>query len=135
MPIAEITISVTDRRRIHELLLNEPARKLPALALLKRKLELAHVVEPEQMPDDIVTLNSQVRVLEASTDSEYGFTLVVPGLTMRPGDVSILAPVGAAAFGLKTGQEIFWYGSSGRRVGVRILDIPYQPEAMGEYHL
>lgn len=135
MPLSKITISFTDRKRIRELLAAQPARRRPVLALLERKLELAHVVEPEQMPDDVVTLNSQVRVLEASTDSEYGFTLVVPGSAMRPGDVSVLAPVGAAAFGLRTGQEIFWYGSSGRRVGVRILDIPFQPEAMGQYHL
>lgn len=135
MPISEITLSITDIKRIRALLAHEPVRRLPALALLQRKLELAHVVSPEQMPDDVVTLNSQVRVLEASTDSEYGFTLVVPSAEMRPGDVSVLAPVGAATIGLKAGQEIFWHGSSGRRVGVRILGIPYQPEAMGQYYL
>ena len=130
-----VTISDNDRRRVRALLESAREHQLPALALLERKLEIANVVRPEQMPGDVVTLNSRIRVHEASTDAEYGFTLVVPGAEMRAGDVSVLAPVGAASLGLKVGQEIFWYGRTGRRVGLRILNIVYQPEAMGEYHL
>lgn len=130
-----VTVSATDRDRIRELLANQSRCHRPAHALLERKLEMANVVHPEEIPGDVVTLNSQIRVLEADTESVYGFTLVIPDMSGRSGDVSVLAPVGAAAFGLKEGQEIFWYGQTGRRVGLRILSIVYQPEAMGQYHL
>ena len=130
-----ITMSETDRYRIEELLASRDRQRCAAFALLERKLEMARVVRPDLVPADVVTLNSHITVHEASTDAEYGFRLVVPGSTDCAGDVSVLAPVGAAAIGLRPGQEIFWYGRSGRKVGLRILSILYQPEAMGHYHL
>lgn len=130
-----ITMSETDRYRIQELLAGSERSRCAASALLERKLEMAKVVRPDLVPADVVTLNSHITVHEAATDAEYGFRLVIPGTTGCVGDVSVLAPVGAAAIGLRPGQEIFWYGRSGRKVGLRILDILYQPEAMGHYHL
>ena len=130
-----IMISETDRDRIHDLLTGGPRRLSPVTALLEKKLELATVVRSDQIPSDLVTLNSRIRVLDSAADAEYGFRLVIPGTTNCIGDVSILAPVGAAALGLRSGQEIFWCGRSGRKVNLRILDIVYQPEAMGQYHL
>jgi regulator of nucleoside diphosphate kinase len=130
-----LTVSETDRHRIHELLCSGSRSRSAAVALLEKKLEIAIVVRPDQMPSDVVTLNSRVWVHEASTDAEYGFKLVIPGATECVGDVSVLAPVGAAAIGLRAGQEIFWHGQSGRKVYLRTLSILYQPEAMGQYHL
>lgn len=130
-----ITISETDHYRIHDLLVDGSRRLSPARALLERKLEIARVVQPNLIPSDVVTLNSLILVHESATDAEYGFRLVIPGETSCIGDISILTPVGAAALGMRLGQEFFWYGRSGRKVGLRILDIVYQPEAMGDYHL
>lgn len=132
---AAITISETDCHRIRELLASGSRLRYQAVALLEKKLEIANVVRPDRMPPDVITLNSRVRVHEALTDTEYGFALVIPCASNRTGDVSVLAPVGAAALGLKTGQEIFWYGQSGHRINMRILHILYQPEANGHYHL
>ncbi|RZI42703.1 nucleoside diphosphate kinase regulator [Herbaspirillum sp. HC18] len=130
-----ITISETDHYRIHDFLSDGSRRLSPVRMLLEKKLEIARVVQPNLMPSDVVTLNSLVLVHETVTDAEYGFRLVIPGATSCIGDVSILTPVGTAALGMRLGQEIFWYGRSGRKVGLRILDIVYQPEAMGHYHL
>jgi regulator of nucleoside diphosphate kinase len=130
-----ITISETDQRRIQELLAGGTPHRCAAAVLLAKKLQMAKVVRPDQIPPDVVTLNSWIKVHEASSDAEYGFRLVIPGTTGCVGDVSVLAPVGAAAIGLRTGQEIFWYGRSGRRVRLRILNVLYQPEAAGQYHL
>lgn len=130
-----ITMSDADRYRIRELLASRERQRCAAYALLEKKLEMAKVVRPDLVPADVVTLNSRITVHEAATDAEYGFRLVIPGRAGCAGDVSVLAPVGAAAIGLRPGQEIFWHGRSGRTVGLRILDILYQPEAMGHYHL
>ena len=51
-----------------------------------------------------------------------------------PGKVSILAPVGSALLGLRTGQAIDWPMPGGNSTRLRVLEIRYQPEAAGEYN-
>jgi regulator of nucleoside diphosphate kinase len=45
-----------------------------------------------------------------------------------------LAPLGSALIGLRVGQEIAWRMPSGVR-RVRVVAVPYQPEASGEFDL
>ena len=48
--------------------------------------------------------------------------------------VSILAPVGSALLGLRTGDSIDWPMPGGRTARLEVLAIRYQPEAAGELH-
>jgi len=50
------------------------------------------------------------------------------------GWVSVLAPLGSALLGLRVGQEIDWRMPGGVR-RVRVLAVPYQPEAAGDLTL
>ena len=62
-------------------------------------------------------------------------TLVYPhDADGTPGKVSILAPVGSALLGLRTGQAIDWPMPGGNSTRLRVLEIRYQPEAAGEYN-
>jgi regulator of nucleoside diphosphate kinase len=47
------------------------------------------------------------------------------------GCVSVLAPIGAALLGLQVGQAIDWPLPGGRTKRLRIVEVPYQPEAAG----
>ena len=132
-----LLLSRLDAERI-EALLEQPQYRSLNTRALQEELERADVVEPAQMPADIITMNStaRVRLEEAGQgDHEHELTLVYP----RDADgsaekVSILAPVGSALLGLRVGDAIDWPMPGGRSARLHVLAIRYQPEAAGELH-
>jgi regulator of nucleoside diphosphate kinase len=48
------------------------------------------------------------------------------------GRISVLAPVGTALLGLVVGQTIEWPMPSGQSRRLRVVAVPYQPEAAGD---
>lgn len=104
------------------------------LDLLRAELDRAEVLEPEDMPADVVTMNSRVRIVDERTGEEQELTLVFPAhADAERSAVSILAPVGSALLGLRVGDSIDWPLPDGRTRRIRVVAIPYQPEAAGEY--
>lgn len=130
-----IIVSSLDLERI-EALLDAPAhRHFPGSEALRAELARADVVEPQRMPADVVTMNSQVNVIDIGNGEEYDLTLVYPrDADGDPGKVSVLAPVGSAILGLRVGQSIQWPMPGGRQLVLRIAAIRYQPEASGQLH-
>lgn len=128
-----VTLSTADHIRITHVLSRDHEKNNHATALLIKKLSAAHLVAPQRVPPNLVTMNSRVIFAETDTQAVYGFTLAYPGQNMHTGDVSVLSAVGAALLGLSVGQDIHWVGASGRRLGLRVLDVIYQPEANGMY--
>lgn len=130
-----LVISRLDCERIEELLEQPQFQNLPGVKTLRAELERATVLEPREMPTDVITMNSTARFRDESSDEERELTLVYPrdadGAASR---VSILAPVGSALLGLRVGQSIDWQVPDGRQLRLRVLAIQYQPEASGEYH-
>jgi len=47
--------------------------------------------------------------------------------------LSVLAPVGAALIGLRTGDTIHWELPGGTATHLEVLELIWQPEAAGEY--
>lgn len=127
-----ITMSSRDFDRIEALLAR--AQDKERYADLRAELERAAVVDSEDMPADIVTMNSTVRLADVDNGQEMTLSLVYPNDVVDTGTVSILAPVGSALLGLTTNQQIDWPMPSGRKRRLRVLEISYQPEASGEYH-
>lgn len=130
-----IVVSSLDLERI-EALLEAPAhRHFPGLEALRAEIARAAIVEPEQMPADVVTMNSTAKIIDESSKDEYQLTLVYPrDADGDPGKVSVLAPVGSAILGLRIGDSIRWPMPGGREVALRIAAISYQPEAAGHLH-
>jgi regulator of nucleoside diphosphate kinase len=129
-----ITVSSLDLQRIEALLESDSYKNLPGIAALEAELHRANIVEPNEVPPGLITMNSKVRFIDEATDGEYGLTLVYPNSNNPPGAVSILAPVGSALLGLSVGQSIAWQVPGGRELRLRVLEVIYQPEASGEYH-
>lgn len=97
-----------DFDRLEAILDALPVETFPGKTELRGELDRAEVVEPQDVPPDVVTMNSKVRfVLESG--EEFCLTLVYPqdidGSTER---ISILAPVGSALLGLSAGAQIEW---------------------------
>lgn len=77
--------------------------------LLQTELDRATVVEANQVPQDVVTMNSLVTYMDLALKKENKIQLVYPhDANLSQGKVSILAPVGAALLGLRVGQTIDW---------------------------
>ncbi|AUD77756.1 nucleoside diphosphate kinase regulator [Kangiella profundi] len=102
---------------------------------LETELERAEIVEPEEIPANVVTMNSTVRFKVASSDEEFEYTLVYPkDADGSKHKISILAPVGSAMLGLKEGGEIEWPKPGGGSLTVHIDQIVSQPEREGLYY-
>lgn len=105
------------------------------VASLRSELERAKVVPPQEVPPDVITMNSKVRLLDIADDDEFTFTLVFPQDADHQQDkISILAPIGTAVLGYRVGDTISWEVPDGIRK-LKVLEILYQPEASGDYHL
>jgi regulator of nucleoside diphosphate kinase len=104
------------------------SRDEPHLEMLARELEHASVVPSEDIPPDVITMNSRVRIEDVDTGIDVAYTLAFPAAADRPGKLSILAPVGTALLGYREGDVIEWPVPRGLR-RVRVLEVLYQPEA------
>ena len=127
-----LLLSRLDCARLEALLEASPSADTRGLAA---ELERAHLVEPGEMPGDVITMNSTARFRDEESGDERGITLVYPHeATGAPGLVSILAPVGSALLGLRVGHAIDWPMPGGRIARLRVLSVSHQPEATGDLH-
>lgn len=131
----QIVLSSLDLDRIEALLAALPASVFPGKADLQAELDRADVVAPEEIPANVVTMNSTVEFSIVETGQSFCLTLVYPrDLDGSADKLSILAPVGSALLGLSVGDELAWPGPGGKAMTVQVQRIVYQPESAGELH-
>lgn len=111
-----------------------------SLAAAAEQLELEldrATVEPQaRVPPDVVTMRSRILFEDVETGRRREATLVYPEeANIEQSRISILAPVGLAVLGLKVGDTIEWPLPNARLTRVRIVEVLYQPEAAGDFHL
>lgn len=122
-----ITVSTLDIERLEALLESNHNQGL------LDELARARVVEPEDIPSDVVTMRSQVRFDIEQPPQQLCMTLAYPkDMAELPDGISILTPIGTALLGLKVGDSIDWPRPDGQLTTLRIVDVPYQPERAGE---
>ncbi len=132
----EIILSSLDSERLYSLIDSLPKNSVAGIEDLEEELSRAKIVEPKEIPANIVTMNSTVRFLVESTQKEFELTLVYPKNVDSNGKtISILAPVGSALLGLSIGDQIEWPKPGGGFLKVQITEITYQPERAGDYQL
>ena len=130
-----IILTSLDLNRLEALLDSLPANAFAGRAELQAELERAEIVAPDQVPPDVVTMNSTVRFTIAETGETFRLTLVYPkDVGGDAGRISVLAPVGSALLGLSVGDEMQWPRPGGGVSTVRVDEVVYQPERSGELH-
>ena len=83
---------------------------------LSEDLDRASIINAKNVPHDVVTMNSKVCVMDVDSGEEMTFTLVFPeAADLSKGKVSVLAPVGSAVLGYRTGDMVEWKIPSGKR--------------------
>jgi regulator of nucleoside diphosphate kinase len=105
------------------------------LDALEAGLELAQVLDSEEIPEDVVTMNSTVEICDLDSGEAETYTVLYPqDADIATDRISVLAPVGRALLGKRVGDVIRVTVPSGQR-RIRIEAIRFQPERAGAYHL
>lgn len=122
----EIIISSTDAARILNCIENARSGRLSApinLVPLMNELNRAKLVNPDKMPEDIVTMNSKVTLHNGKTNKIMEIEIVYPQeADISKSKISIFAPVGTALLGYRKGDIVEWNTPSGN-MELKILDI------------
>ena len=102
---------------------------------LEAELDRAEIVEPKDIPADVITMRSKVRLKDLVSGESNTYSLVFPTeADFAEGKISVLAPIGTAILGYRQGDTIEWPVPSGLR-RLKIEEILYQPESAGDHDL
>ncbi len=133
-----IHLTKFDLERLRQLLQDAQLtdyRKSEYLEMLRMELNRAVVVSPQDISNDVITMNSIVCLEDLDTKEEEIYTLVFPeNADLGKGKVSILAPIGTAMLGYEVGDTFEWDVPAGKR-RLQVKRILYQPESSGDYDL
>lgn len=100
---------------------------------LLTELNRAVIVEPQDVPSDVITMNSLVvfRDIELKEELEYWF--VFPDdADIGQKKISVLSPIGCALLGYKIGDIISVNTPKGEKQ-LKVEKILHQPESHGNY--
>lgn len=128
-----ILITEKDQLRIKNILSFQDTEDFENLEL---ELDRARIISDDEVPPDLVTMNSKVKFLNMHDNKEVTITIVYPSdANFAEGKISVLASLGSALIGLRVGQEINWMFPDGKTKKLKILEVIYQPEANEQWQL
>lgn len=130
-----ILINRLDAERLQRLI-DDASKKDQAVAeLLEIELSRGEVVDPEDIPDNVVSMNSQIQFTDLTRGRQMIRTLVYPHALNSVDDaISVMAPIGAGLIGLKVGDKIDWPVPNHSEVCLRVDAIFWQPEHAKQFH-
>ena len=114
----EIKISSSDYERLNSVISRQP--KDQGINLLIDELDRAEILPINEMPPNVVRMNSEVTFTVSTTGKTFVARLAYPSETSSSDTISILSPVGSALLGLTVGQSIEWPLSNDRKTMVKI---------------
>jgi regulator of nucleoside diphosphate kinase len=134
MRLRPMTLSVDDYSKLRSLLFSKVASVFSDPAILRdlhQELSRARLVEPDELPDDVITINSNITLRDIRSDALETYVLVEPThADIANRRLSILSPVGVAVLGCRTGDDIHWPVASGwRRMKVEKVRPPVRQPA------
>jgi regulator of nucleoside diphosphate kinase len=119
-----VIISETDREDLYAVATSALTNSLmaPAASNVLREIYRATIVPNDQLPTNVVAVNSYVDVRDNVVGANRRIVLVLPGETStKPNAVSVLSPLGAALIGLSEGSSVEWCTASGDRSSITVL--------------
>jgi len=116
-------------------LMNAPTSTISTAvaARLTYELNCARIQAPEDIHHKVVTMNSTVMLRDRVNGDELEVTVTYPNsVDVRTKRISVFSPTGIALLGRRVGTIIGWNTPAGLRQ-FEIVDLLYQPEAVGDY--
>ncbi|KVL52501.1 GreA/GreB family elongation factor [Burkholderia territorii] len=103
-------------------------------SMLDTLLERADIVQPDAIKANVVTMNSQITLLDEASQEQTTWTIVYPdAANLELGRLNVFSPVGMALLGAQRGQLVKVLQPSGVEKLMKVAAIVFQPEANGEY--
>lgn len=132
-------ITETDRERLGNLIelvrSQDDRQNIGYVNRLEEELKFAEIVPSEDIPADVVTMRSKIKLQDLETQEELTYSIVFPSeANFDEGKISILAPLATALLGYKRGDTVEFQAPSRLR-RLKIEEVLYQPEAAGDYNL
>jgi regulator of nucleoside diphosphate kinase len=129
-----IVVTESDARRLRELLARQSEtsiRDQAHLQQLQSELERALVLAWVETPANVVTMHSEVRVLDLESGDQSEYTLVFPmEADVSARRLSVLAPLGTALLGFCEGDTIEWMMPGGKRhLSIERVHQPVAPDS------
>lgn len=104
-------------------------KDLEHLRMLKEELDRAQIVASDEIPENVITMHSRVRLKDLDSGRESIYVLVFPrDADVAQGRISVLAPIGTAIIGYRAGDVIVWAVPAGQK-RFKVQEVLYQPEA------
>jgi len=127
-----IYISNVDAHRIRKLLENahrvDPKTR-GYMEKLEAELNRAKIVPHEKLPEDVISVNSEVELEDLSDGERLRYTLVFPEeADPAEGKISILAPLGTGMLGYKKGDTFEWE-TPGGKMKWKVLEVTHRPQS------
>ncbi|MEZ5149114.1 MAG: nucleoside diphosphate kinase regulator [Bacteroidales bacterium] len=138
MERSNITLSRLDFQRITRCI--EEEKKLRTIndfeiQRLLYELTRAEITEPRKIPNNIITMNSEVEISFLENQQTIRLKIVYPNeADIKDGKISIFSPIANALLGHKIGDIIEWVVPAGG-TKFKIEKILYQPEASGHFNV
>ena len=135
-PKALSCVSALDKRRLESLIersfTGENALSPSASRVLCRLRTADLVVPPDDVPRDLVTMNSMVTLVDPISCEQWEITLVYPEeQDPDQNSWSILSPIGSALFGLRIFDAVDVKRDDLPMSNWVVSGIPFQPETRG----
>src|SRR5665213_2809870 len=115
-----IVVTESDEQKLRGLLSRQSEEQMRNQAhLLERhsELERALILPAQEVPADVITMHSQVRVLDLERRRRSDYTLVFPFESdVSARRISVLAPLGTALLGFREGDDVEWLMPGGMRL-------------------
>ena len=130
MADTQLYLTRADYQRLNDVLrasLLNRREDLGDLTRLQDEIKRARIVEPTEIPNDVITMNSRVSLRDLDSGEQMEVSLVYPSAADATAKkISILAPIGTAILGYRTGDTVEWEVRAGlRRLKIEVLR--YQP--------
>src|SRR5436190_9419093 len=104
-------------------------REREEMDALEAELERAEIVSPDEIPPQVITMNSRAELLDVKTGERMEFTVVFPrDANIDVGKISILAPIGTGMLGHAVVAVFDQPAPTGVR-RLKVTHVKYQPEA------
>jgi regulator of nucleoside diphosphate kinase len=114
-----IVITESDMDKLDKLIDSSMRTRVPDrehLRVLRAELDRAEVVNGEVAPRNVVVMNAWVGITDLDTGLTHEYQVVFPrDADLSKNKISVLAPIGTALLGYRTGSEIEWAVPGGVR--------------------
>ena len=133
----KMVITINDYQRLLGLIeFASLTGKMPAIiSNLYKGLVSAKMLPQTNISSDVVTMNSRILLKDILNEREADVTITYPqDADNRERKISVFSSIGVALLGRKVGDIVSWTTPKGMRE-FEILEVIYQPEAVGDFSL